>query len=327
MSAIIEYFNRLTPDVRSVVISFITTVIICIIGYVIKYIYERFSLSYKLRKEHYFKQKVGVKEKISCYKIPLIKAAEDFNDRLFNFSENKNKGWNNVPECYWKEEKRYYLQSFVYRFLVLLYWIDKAESSLYSFDFTLADKKDKLYLKYIKTLKTFFCESSLLKELEYDDSHATNHFYNNELSKYIHYIEGETDHVLDYNYFILKFRENNDDINPVIKYITDMNGSSDNLNYNIMKSFHLFLMLFLNKYGLDYHYTKRIKYKAKAKEYGDIKIKRGLYSFLENNKLLNQSYWLVRDLDILDSNFLYISYRINLLWLVDLCYSPRNAVV
>ncbi|MBI3233313.1 MAG: hypothetical protein HYZ42_04625 [Bacteroidetes bacterium] len=204
--------------------------------------------------------------------------------------------WHNIDEGNWQQINKYYLRSFVYRFLSFLYWTIKAEESIYSFDISQAENEDTLYLKYIKTLKHFFCESALLEDLNYDGEHNTNHFYKDHLGKYIAYlnIDGRC---MTFEEFEVKFQSNYDSIKDVVKYITNINTDETNLNYNAIKCFHLFLMLFLNEYGLDYHYTDKKKLLNLMKEnYSNIKIKKGYYNFLIKNKVTKQSKVIIKTL-------------------------------
>lgn len=286
---ICQKFASLSQPLQTTIISSLVSIFVVFLSTLLKYWYERRSLNYKIQKEYYFKQRVSIKEKLSESKTPLIKASEELNYRLWNLSENIDKEWHKVEEANWTESKRYYLQSFVYRFLVFIYWINRAEYSLYSFDLSQADSKDQKYLKYIKTLKHFFCESSLLKSLNYDGSHSTNHFYKDNLIKYANYVE-ENGVVIDFDTFIEKFKHDHESIKDVVLYITNIDKEQNNLNYNIIKSFHLFLMLFLNKYGLDYHNTNNRKYKQLYKSnYRNIQIKEELYHFLKKNKVTVES--------------------------------------
>lgn len=284
MQFLTTWFSNLSVGVQSVIISSITTLVLFIIGGVAKFIYDRYSLNYKMKREYNFQQRKKIKENLSQTKTPLIKAAEELNYRLWNLSRFIDSRWHNVEESKWKEDKRYYLRSTVYRFLMFLYWTLKAENSIYCFDLTMADRKDQTYLKYIKTLKHFFCESSLLKSLGYSGSHDTNHFYKDDLIKYVSYLEKDGQPI-SYLEFDKKFCENYDGIKKVIQYIVNIENQSNNFNYNTIKAFHLFLLQFLNRFGLDYHKTSKRKMKIILGKYHDLQIKDEYLNFFKQNKI------------------------------------------
>jgi len=251
----IDWFCKLDSALQSTIISAVTSVAICFIPYIFNFFREKYMLGYKLRKEYTFKQRMGIKEKIASSKTPLIRSAEELNSRLWNLSKNIDNRWHNCNELDIKQHgKCYYIKSFVYRFLCFLYWIDRAEDDIYNFDFSVAAKEEKEYLKYIKILKHFFCESELLRDLGYDYSKDEAHFYKDNIKIYVNYIKNG-DSVISYRAFIKKIETDYAEIQTVVGFIRKTISDESNYQYNIIKSFHLFLMLFLNKYGLDYHYT------------------------------------------------------------------------
>lgn len=295
---IISWFKNISPETQTAIISALTTIFLFIIGGLSKLIYEKYSLNYKMKREYYFEQRKLIKEILSKSKTPLIKSAEELNYRLWNLSKHIDERWHNIDETKWKEKERYYLRSFTYRLLSFFYWTLKAEESIYSMDLKQADKEDALYLKYIKTLKHFFCERELLEELGYKAGGCTNHFYKDDLAKYCDYLS-EKDKIIDFKTFEDKFQNGYEDIKDVIVYVTNIENDLNNLNYNTVKAFHLFLMLFLNKYGLDYHYTDKSKLlRLISNQYNDLKIKKGLYLFLERNKVLSESKIIIKNMNL-----------------------------
>lgn len=289
-----SWFQSLSNDIQKIILVAISGAL----GFAGKALYESISMHYKMRKEYYFKQKKSIKEKLALTKTPLIKSAEELNYRLWNLSNNIDKKWHNIDESNWKTTRCYYLKSFTYRFLTFIYWTLKAEESIYSFDFTLAKNEDKEFLKYVKTLKHFFCESILLEDLGYTGEDCLNHFYKDYLSKYTNYII-EDGQVIDFSTFERKFLLDYDNIKAVVVYITNIENDPKNLNYNVVMVFHLFLMLFLNKYGLNYHKTDKKKIIELIKgKYADISIKKGFYKFLDRNKVIDETSFIIKRLEL-----------------------------
>lgn len=290
----IEWFENLNVKLQVVIISSGTSIILFILKCLYSWFKEKYSLRYKMRIEYDFVQQKKIKEQLAKIKTPLIKSAEELNYRLWNLSTHIDKGWHNIPKEEWTNNNRYYLRSFCYRLISFLYWILKAEESIYSFDLSMADKADQSYLKHIKTLKHFFCERELLEELGYDAGQCSNHFYKDELYAYINYIDKQGI-CMDYIEFQNKFKDNYCEIEKVIKYISEIKSTSDNLNYNTIKSFHIFLILFLNKYGLEYHKTDKAKIKQLIdNKYSDLRIKKGLLKFIERNKVKKEAKIIIQ---------------------------------
>jgi hypothetical protein len=291
---LLEWIKHCDIVLQVAILSSLTTLIVFLLGCIFKYLYEKSSMSYKMKKEYLFEQRKKIKENLCKTKTPLIKSAEELNYRLWNLSKYIDEKWHNIKEDEWKNEEKYYLRSFTYRFLCFIYWILKAEESIYSFDLCLADSNDKLYLKFIKTLKHFFCERELLEELGYNANMKSNHFYRDNLVIYASYLSLENT-CIDFKGFEEKFKVDYSEIRKVVKYINEIESNPTNLNYNVIKAFHIFLMIFLNKYGLDYHHSSTEKIKKLIHEkYSDLQIKKGIYNFLERNKILKESKVLIK---------------------------------
>jgi hypothetical protein len=146
MEELINWLKIPENATTAALVAGLISIISGIIGALLKYFIDNKSITYKVKYEYTFDQQKKIKELLSKSKTPLIKASEELNYRLWNLRQNIHLGWHNLNENEWKEEKHYYLRSFVYRILLFWYWLLEAEKSIYSFDFTKADKEDKLSL-------------------------------------------------------------------------------------------------------------------------------------------------------------------------------------
>ena len=274
--------------VISALISAFVSISIFLLGWIMKFFYERYSLNYKLTREHSFEQRKNIKAILAKSKTPLLKAADNLNHRLWNLARNIDKKWLNIKEVEIQKSEKYYLRSFTYRILILFYWIERAEESIYSFDFAIADKSDNEYLKYLKALKNFLCDRELLSEMNYPPGSTGNHFYKDEIKKYTRYLELDG-MPIEYDKFEEKYNNNYEQIEDVINYLRNTKKEESNLNYNVLMGFHLLLIQFLNKYGLEYHKTKEKDLKSLIKDkYNNIQIKDGINSYFERHKLKKQ---------------------------------------
>jgi hypothetical protein len=120
----------------------------------------------------------------------LLNAAEDLNFRLWNLSGNMSSRWHNVDRAEWAKVDNYYFQSFVYRFLVLLNLVFETEKSVLTYDSTIFRHSDEdvEYLKYIKSMKNYFCDVKMLEEFNYLSDPATNHFFRDYLADYVLFV-------------------------------------------------------------------------------------------------------------------------------------------
>ncbi|MGS4347111.1 hypothetical protein ACKUSY_16285 [Myroides odoratus] len=278
--------DNLDIKVQVVIISSVTSVLIFLVGWLFKFIYERYSLSYKLNKEFEFEQKKKLKEEIAKNKIHLINSIEALNHRMWNFSQNVDKDWHKRTEDNWfKDEEQYYINSFLYRFLCFIHWTLKTENDTVSVDTTIASKDDVTFLKWIKTFKDIFTDTDLLKEFEYDKSKNSNHFYKNDLIGYTKILV-KNDKILDFDEFETELKDNYTNLKKVIEYFTSIENDNNDKNLNVLRCFHLLTIKFLNDYGHDYQHTNKKKLIAITELYkSKIIIKRSFIEFIKKSKL------------------------------------------
>jgi hypothetical protein len=91
-----EIFSNLPVEVKTVIITIITSILTVFTSSFIKYIYNNYSLNYKLKREYIFCQSKLIKEEIAKYKMFLLNSCEEINNRLWNFAENIGKEWHKV---------------------------------------------------------------------------------------------------------------------------------------------------------------------------------------------------------------------------------------
>ncbi len=266
-------------------------------GWVAKVVYERYTLKYKLKLEYNFGQKKKLKEEIVKNKIELLNITEDLNHRLWNFNINISENWHKISKYDWENRTKYYTRSFVYRFLVFIHLVLKTEKDIKSIDTVIADKKDILFLKYIKTFKDIFCEPQLLKDLNYSGQNDTNHFFKNNLIGLSKLVLNENQVVLDFEEFKTKTVNNYIELEKVINYFTEINDDKYDKNLNVLRCFHLIIINFLNEFGHDYQKTSTLKKLGLWWNYRDkIRVTKRFKKFIKKSKLydiLFRSYFLI----------------------------------
>jgi hypothetical protein len=284
-----DWLNTLDIKIQVVLISSATSILIFLLGWFFKGLYERYSLNYKLKKEFEFEQKKQLKQDIAKNKIYLLNAAEELNHRLWNFSQNVGKDWHNVSEKDWFKKDQYYINSFIYRFLVFIHWILKTEKDTVSVDSTIADENDIRFLKYIKTFKDIFTDADLLVELKYDRTHNSNHFFKNDLVGYSKFVLNYTNQVFDFDDFENILKKNYSPLQKVIEYFSSIRDNDLDKNLNILRCTHLLVISFLNEFGHSYQKTEKKKINKISGVYkSKIKIKLGFTEFIEKSKLQDE---------------------------------------
>lgn len=265
--------------------TYLIPVLTFIFGWITKIIYERYTLNFKLKKEFEFEQKKKLKEEIAQNKMKLLNSAEELNHRLWNFSQHVGENWHRVSANEWNTTEQYYLKSFVYRFLKFLYWSIQTEKDTISIDTTIAEKDDILFLKYIKTFKDIFTDVDLLKELNYDKAHNTNHFFKNNLADYCILVT-QGGEILSFENFKEVIDREYQSLEKVINYFSNIQNTEDDKNLNVLRVCHLLIIQFLNTFGHDYQKTDKEKIKKITDLYKPkLKIKNGMIEFIKKSKL------------------------------------------
>ncbi len=283
-----KWISDLDLTLQVVIISSLTSLIVLILGWIIRALYERGSLRYKLKKEFEFEQKKKLKQDIAKNKIHLLNAIEELNHRLWNFNLYVGEGWHKISKNDWFKNDQYYINSFVYRILVFIHWTLKTEKDTVSVDSTIADKNDIKFLKYIKTLKEIFTAADLLRDLGYDRSSNTNHFYKNDLIGYCKWVV-ENGKVLDFDEFEIKLKYNYESLQKVIEYFTTIEDNISDRNLNVLRCTHLLAIQFLNDFGHSYQKTNKKKINRITNDYKTkIMIKDRFEKFIINSKLENE---------------------------------------
>ncbi|MCX2743737.1 hypothetical protein OO013_07670 [Mangrovivirga sp. M17] len=280
-----EFINSLDIKLQATIISALTSLFIFVVGWLFKFFYERNSLSFRLDKEYTFEQKKKLKEEISKYKIPLLNACEEFNYRLRNFNKRTKENLHRIDPDKWFETDQYYLNSFIYRFLVILHYVYKIEQETLSIDSTVADKSDIKFLKFIKTFKNIFSELDLLTPLGYKWSDTKNHFWKNELKGFTLWVV-ENDRVIEFDEFVPKLRFNYNELRKIIEYFSKIENDPNDKTLNVLRCFHLLIIQFLNFYGHTYQVTPEAKVNTIVNFYSEnIKIVDAFENFISESKL------------------------------------------
>lgn len=284
----LDLLNNLDVDLKVVIISASTSISIFFVGWIIKFWYEKYSLNYKLRREFVFEQKRKFKEEISINKVGLLNIAEQLNYRLWGFNYSVKEYWHNIDKENWFKGTQYYLNSFLYRLLLFIHLIVKTEKDTLTIDTTIAEKEDILYLKYIKTLKNIFSDARFLKELGYDGNDNTHHFFKDDLETYSELVT-KNGRILSFSEFKNSLRNNFDEFQIVIDYISKIKDSDEDVVLNTLRCLHILIIHFLNKFGHDYQKTEKKKLDELLKFYSHkIKVKQGFGEYLERSKLKSE---------------------------------------
>lgn len=280
-----NHFLATQLEPSNLALSTIISLVILVIGWLLKTWHVKESLAHKLHTEHEFEQKKRVKDETAKTKTPMLQACEFLNYRLWNLDSHLDKNWLNLEQEKWLDQRHHYLRSFVYKWLCLVHCTLEAEKSVAHIDATFSDERDLLYLKYVKAIRFVFTDQQLLKSLDYDDRATDNHFYVDYLSKYASYVVKDGK-VLDYHEFEEKLQTGYDDIVDVFKFFSVTKSEDRNKSLSLIRVLHIVILSFLNEFGHEYQKTKaKDMRKLLSESYKKLPIKSDFKNYVEKHKL------------------------------------------
>lgn len=266
----------------TVIISAGTSLLTLVITLSTKNWIERNFLIFKLRKEHEYEQRKGIKNVLSKYKVHLINSGEFLNHRLWNLSKNYSREWHNVKGQYHYEG--YYYQSSIYRTLRYFAWIKIIQNKLIFLDTTIATKEDLFFVKYLNYFPQLFQDTDLFDGFNYDTNHSKDHIYRDTFEELYTILINE-DNVISFTAFKELFNEDYTKFIPICKFIDNINPEEDRLRWDLIHCFHLVLMSFLSSYGYDYQQTSMQKLTTMIRSQRKCKIYKNLIATIQRNKL------------------------------------------
>ncbi|MDR3631731.1 MAG: hypothetical protein P4L42_15525 [Desulfocapsaceae bacterium] len=247
------------PKISAALISAAVSILTVILSFLLKAWFERNFLIFKLDAEHRYDQKKKIKEVIAKNKTSLLDAAESLNHRFWNFSVNYGKEWH-TDNDFSDLSRHYYLASFAYRILSFFSWVRRIETQMVFLDTTVASSADINFMKFLRVLSQVMCDTMLFKGLDYDDFHATDHFFKNDFN---HMCESfwKDESVPSYADFKETSGEDLTQVQPMLAMLSGIGPHEKRLRWDRLQALHYLLLMFLNSYGYDFQYTSPEKIK------------------------------------------------------------------
>lgn len=253
----IDYFinnEKLIP----VIVSAITTVIVFFLTLFTKNYVDTKILRSKLDIEHKFDQRKKIKEVLAKNKIHLLTACEDFNHRMWNFSNKYTECWLKVDGDYLNTH--YYFHSFVYRHLAIFAWTKKIQNEMIFFDTTIAGKEDLEFVKFLNVFSRMFCDLTFLEGLKADGSKTEDHFFRNEFNLFADNLITTTG-VKSFSEYDNDLQAVGQKINRLFLFFDGLSPNENRKRWDRLHFFHLTVLMFLNNYGYDFQFTNNEKLK------------------------------------------------------------------
>lgn len=265
-------------------ISICVSVITFLISNWLKTHFENKLLQRNLETEHKFNQQKKIKEKISKYKVHLLSACEDVNNRFWNLSKNHYKNWIKINGDYGKEG--YYFHSTVYKILSLYAWIGKIKKEMIYLDTTIASTEDLEFIKFLRFFPNIMCDLTFIVGKDVDGELAIDHFFRANFELFPDFIS-DKDGPKSYNDYKLNIVKLQKELHDIYIYVDGVSPNENRMRWDRLHLLNLTTIIFLNNYGYDFQQTddrklEEILTKPKFSKYTE-----NFFNFLKEYKLDN----------------------------------------
>ena len=212
-----------------------------------------YALSSKLKSEYEYEQKKRLRQLIGTYYGRFVESAEKLNHRLLNLQENQDNFWLQVNGQFHRAD--YYFSTTIYRFLSLLYLINKFEVEALYIDGRIAEKRDLEFVKFAKILEYVLADTTLFDGLAYDNNTAHDHFFRGHLVVASETME-EDGTFVKMGLFLDKLKKRKyPQLLPILAYFDGLAKNEPRFRWDRLVAFHLLLICFLNSFGYDMQKT------------------------------------------------------------------------
>jgi hypothetical protein len=242
----IDFFKNLTPQIQAAIIAAVTAILTTILSFITKSWIEKKVLINKLESEYKYEQQKNLKALLAKNKMRLLNSAEALNHRLWNFMENHSEPWLNTRGNYYN--------SFVYRFITFFAYIRQIEKELIYIDSTFAGKEDLEFIKFLRTFPQLFCDVKLFKGEKYDKSLAVDHFFRNNFENTCDSFICQNE-IVTYSNFLDEIGKYEYENKKLFDYFDSICIDESRYRFDLIKTFHLTIIAFLNTYGYDFQQT------------------------------------------------------------------------
>ena len=253
---IIDFITN--EKILPVIISAITTVVVFFLTLLTKNYVDTKILRSKLDTEHKFDQRKKIKEVLAKNKVHLLTACEDFNHRMWNFSNKHSEGWLNIEGDYLN--KHYYFHSFVYRHLAIFAWTKKIQKEMIFLDTTIAGKEDLEFVKFINVFSRMFCDLTFLEGLKADGNKTDDHFFRNEFDLFADELITTTG-VKSFAEYEAELSTIGQKTNRLFRFFDGLSPNENSKRCDGLHFLHLTVLIFHNNYGYDLRSTNDEKLK------------------------------------------------------------------
>lgn len=241
-------------------IAIVTTIITLVFTSLIKKIFDKNFLVFKLDTEHKYEERKKVKDTLSKNKVHLLNACEQLNHRLLNLNENHNKKWHHVDGDY--QSTGYYFISSIYRIAHVYAQIEIIEKNLIQLDTTIAPKEDLNFVKYLRVYRQVLSDLFLMKGIDgYDDSRETDHLMRGSVDSLARALIKDDGTICDADEFVEKKESYLPKLISICTFFDSISPEEERYRWDRLQTLHYLTLSFLNAYGYDFQVTDNKKFR------------------------------------------------------------------
>jgi hypothetical protein len=257
MSNVVDWFNGLQPVVAAAVVaavvSLLTTALATFVAPYVKYGFDKRLEDRKLELIYQSEQRKALRNHIARHKGRFLEAADSLSQRLWNYERNEQEDWLTMRGQY-SGDFRYYAKTFAYRFLLCLGTARLLEREAMYIDAKFATPNDFTFLKALKLNISVWTDTDLFKNIGYDSSLATDHFYKDDLiSMADSFFEG--DRAMSLVEFTAAVREEKHPYVDVFCFFDGLKATEERHRHDRVVTAHLVLISTLNSFGYSFQKT------------------------------------------------------------------------
>lgn len=248
----VDIFLNLEPSIQTVIISAIVGFLGGVLGTSFKHFLDKKALRDKIQIEYEFVERKKLRELVGRYHGRLLESAERLNHRLWNLQQNESLGWLNVNGQFNNPEANYYFTTTVYRTVSLFALIRLFEQEAIYIDAHIAKEGELVFAKFTKAFEWVLTDADLFKGIKYDYSRQTDHLFRDKLRLLCDssVTEGK---VISLENFQERLMTDcgQSHLKPILVFFDGLCFAENRLRWDRINSFHLLLMVFINKFGYD----------------------------------------------------------------------------
>jgi hypothetical protein len=291
--AVIAILEGWDPGVTAAVVAAIVSVITLILGAPLRMWVERHLQTFRLKSEYESEQRKELRSLIGRYHGRLVAAAESFHQRLRNLYVYEDRRWLDSPETDFKDRRwldshdSYYFKTTQYRFPCVCSLARAFEREAYFIDSRIAEQSDFDFLKFIKAFLWATTSAALFKNLGYDETKNTDHFFADQIREICDHFCSSSDMLLSFSEFEQSLRET-ETFDAVGEFFHGLHASEARLRWDRLVVYDLMLMAFLGTVGYETQYPANAKLAEVARRIRHPEIRRNMIGRLANLGLDSQ---------------------------------------